>query len=95
MCNYVVRGVFEVWEELSKERIIVCSGSCSEVIVLLSDWVIAFGVMVCVKEVVEEASVVEGDGRVGVAHSLTWRLVGGKEVGDECGKDSFTVENED
>ena len=55
----------------------------------------AFRVMVCVKKVVEEAGIVEGDGGVGVAHSLTWRLVCRKEVGDECSKDSFAVKDKD
>ena len=36
--------------------------------------------MVFVKEMVEEPGIVEGDGGVGVTHSLTWWLVGWKEV---------------
>ncbi len=51
--------------------------------------------MVCVKEMIEEASIVEGDGGVGVTHSLPWWLVSWKEVGDDCCKDGFAVKDKD
>ena len=46
---------------MGKERVVVGVGSCSETIVLVCVGVWAFRVMVCVKKVVEEAGIVEGD----------------------------------